>query len=335
MNKPKDASLIDEYFKYYNEYANKYGYDKTLILIQVGGFYEMYQTTIDGYNLQRISDILNIMVSKKNKSIKEISNKNPYMLGFPLVSLHKFLKILIDNNFTVVVIEQNIENNVIKRTISGIYSTGTYIEDINTESKNILSIFIECVNIKYDNYVIGLSVLDLTTGKSTIHEIFSIENDKYVCFDETIRFMHSFNSKEIVIYFQNIDIEKQKELIIYLELTNKNYYIEKNENTKNMLKISYQQELLKKIYNVNNNLTPIEYLNLEKNNYGRMSFIILLNYVYNHVNNIINNLNKPIIYDNKKYLHLGNNAIYQLNIISHEKNTANSYYTLGSLYLVA
>lgn len=32
-----------------------------------------------------------MIVSKKNKSINEISIKNPYMLGFPTVSLSKYL----------------------------------------------------------------------------------------------------------------------------------------------------------------------------------------------------------------------------------------------------
>ena len=38
--------------------------------------------------------------------------------------------------------------------------------------------------------VIGLAVIDLTTGKSIVHEIYSIKDDEKICLDETIRFMY-------------------------------------------------------------------------------------------------------------------------------------------------
>ena len=46
-----------------------------------------------------------MIVSKKNKSIIEVSIKNPYMLGFPSSCLSKYLKIMIDNNYTIVIID--------------------------------------------------------------------------------------------------------------------------------------------------------------------------------------------------------------------------------------
>ena len=46
-----------------------------------------------------------MIVSKKNKSIIDISVKNPYMLGFPSPSLSKYLKIMIDNDYTVIIID--------------------------------------------------------------------------------------------------------------------------------------------------------------------------------------------------------------------------------------
>ena len=46
-----------------------------------------------------------MVVSKKNKSILDVSIKNPLMLGFPTPSLSKYLKVMIDNNYTVVIID--------------------------------------------------------------------------------------------------------------------------------------------------------------------------------------------------------------------------------------
>ena len=85
-------SLTIDYLKYHCEYSTKYG-DKTLVLMQVGSFFECYSTNEKGPELQSISYLLNIILTKKDKSILETSEKNPKMLGFPCVSLQKNLKI--------------------------------------------------------------------------------------------------------------------------------------------------------------------------------------------------------------------------------------------------
>ena len=66
------------------------------------------------------------------------------MLGFPLVATPKYIQKLVNNDFHVIKIDQVTEPPNPKRAVTGIYSPGTYIDDINTkDSKNILSIFIE------------------------------------------------------------------------------------------------------------------------------------------------------------------------------------------------
>jgi len=71
---------------------------------------------------------------------------------------------------------------------------------------------------------------------------------------------------------------------------------------KNFEKISFQQELLKKIYkNIVASLNPIEYLNLERINFARLSFILAILYSYDHSENIINNLKEPEIYNQNNF----------------------------------
>ena len=62
-------------------------------------------------------------------------------------------------------------------------------------------------------------------------------------------------------------------------------------------------------------LSNIEFLELEKE-YARLSYIILLDYSYNHNRNILANIKKPTFYDDEIYLHLGNNALFQLDIFN-------------------
>ena len=311
------VNIVEEYFRLYNKYSIQYGKENTILFLQVGSFFEAYQTLEEGFNLQKISDILNILVSKKNKSIIDVSLKNPFMLGFPIITIDKYIKILIDNNFNIVIGEQTTPPPNPKREITHIYSPGTYIETTQPDVNNILSIYIEEIK---NNLVIGLSIIDISTGKSMVHEIYSVKDDEKICLDETVKFMYSNQAKEIIITSNNLDDLKLKNIIMYLEISDKYYHHQTitqliNNGRKSLFKLSYQQEVLKKIYPDTGLLTPIEYLDLENINFGRLSFIILLNYAYDHSHNIINNIGKPELYIELKYLNLGNNALFQLNLL--------------------
>jgi DNA mismatch repair protein MutS len=336
------VNIIEEYFRLYESYSNKYGKLNTILLLQVGSFHEAYQTLDQGFNLQKISDILNIIVSKKNKSIIEVSNKNPYMLGFPSITLAKFLKILIDNGFTVVIGDQVSPPPNPRRAITGIYSPGTYLDNSIPDANNILSIYIEetlsetvdhsLINKQSKhNLIVGLSVIDLTTGKSSVHEIYSIKDDDKICLDEAIRFMYTNQAREIIITTNNLQHNKLNDIISYLEISDKLFYHQTltqmiNSGKKSIFKISYQQEVLKKVFPDTGLLTPIEYLDLENLAYARLSFIILLNYSYDHSHNIISKIAKPELYSEEKYLNLGNNAIFQLNLFTFDRDNMTNIY---------
>ena len=61
--------IIDDYIFYTKEYKCKYG-DKTIVLMQVGSFFDLYSITEDtDSEIYKITDICNILISKKNKSI--------------------------------------------------------------------------------------------------------------------------------------------------------------------------------------------------------------------------------------------------------------------------
>jgi len=89
-----------DYFTNHHKYLKIYG-NKSILLMQVGHFHEAYQTDSEGPDLDKISDITGIIKTKKNKSIKEATRKSPYMLGFPSFVLQKYIKLLIDENYSV------------------------------------------------------------------------------------------------------------------------------------------------------------------------------------------------------------------------------------------
>jgi len=313
------GSIILEYLRLQKKYSDEYG-EKTIVLMQIGGFHECYCTKDEGYDLHKLSHLLNIIVSKKNKKKKEVSVKCPYMLGFPIVATPKYIKLLINNGYHVIVIDQVTNPPNPKRKITGIYSPGTFVDnnEITTSKTNyIVSIYIEEIKQLNGNYMlyIGLTAMELSIGKIIIHEIYSKKNDENYSLDNCIKFILNYDPKEIIIRTFKLKSITIENLLKYLELNSEICLINKDK-VNEYQKINYQNEILKEIYNSESYLNPIEDLNLEKLNNGRISFIILLNYCYKNNLKILRNLNEPEFYQDDEYLHLGNNAVKQLNLIS-------------------
>ena len=113
--RPKNAwmSLIKEYFRLSKEAISKYG-PKTILLMQVGAFYECYgeipnnRVTIDEFC--RTCELA-------------CANKAPgvIMAGFRDYSLEKYLNRLQEAGYTTVVHSQDAQNKE-ERALSGVYS---------------------------------------------------------------------------------------------------------------------------------------------------------------------------------------------------------------------
>lgn len=313
----KNHNIISEYLELETLY--KLQYENYLILLQVGSFYEMYSTNPDEIKLKKICDELNIVLTKKNKSISKISKSNPWMAGFPCHSLEKFLDILINNNYTVIVYNQYIEKTKTKRQLDKIYSIGTYIDsDKNLINDNlILSLYIENINNKF---ITGISIIDLSTGNIKILELYNDDINKLI--EDINKEFIIYNPKEIILTHtkNNLGIDKvisffKNQIVIF-------HYNNNFDDTLNNL--NYQNEYFYNIfkYQIDNydSISSIEYLDLERYNHARISLLILLKFSYNHDKNIINYLNKPELIMNKNILNLHNNALCQLNILSNNKN---------------
>jgi len=166
--------IIDEYIKYDLEYKEKYGIN-SLVLMQVGSFYEMYSINSDDNNFKKVCNLMNIVCTKKNKNISIVDVKNPYMAGFPTISLIKYVQILIDNYYHVIIYNQRETlRGKQERYLLGIYSYETYIEDL--DNKNIFSsdynLNIEdkedkhIISLYFDkkSKTIGISIIDVYHG---------------------------------------------------------------------------------------------------------------------------------------------------------------------------
>lgn len=321
IKEPK-VTITHEYLHYQNKYSKMYGKDNTIVLMRVGDFYEAYQTNDDGFELSRLTEVVNLIKTKKYKD-KEVSMTNPYMSGFNHVSLDKYIKLLIDNNFTVVVIDQVTPPPSPKRAVTGVYSAGTYID-----TNAIYSNYVVCLNVEYEKQInnttltcIGLSAIDVSTGSCSVYETYSSPNDENYALDEAYRFILNYDPKEIII-IGNLD--NNTTLISYLELERKKIHTITNVD-KNFTRVAYQNEFFKKIYKSTSLLSPIEMIDMERMPYARLSFITLLDFIYKHDESFINNINTPEIFVGNKYLILGNDTIFQLNILENSMSESHGH----------
>lgn len=338
-------TIIDDYLEYQEKYSKIYG-NKAVVFMQVGSFHEAYSTASEGFNLKELEPVLNLKFTRRdNNTTKVACRKNPHLLGFPSISLNKYLTILTENGYTVVVFDQVSKNDgTFDRSLVGVFSPGTHLTDrLASEANNMLSVYI-CEEKQIDAsilYAIGLTIVDVTTGNSTVHEFYSRKNDEKFGLDELVRIIKSTKPKEMIIYYhpRELNLENVKELKLYLELDESvtkfyTYYDNKGDDQiglldKDTFKLNNQNSYLAKIFDFNNQAglskkqSSLEILDIEMRPYVVISLIIILKYISEHNINLLKNLSYPDIYVFNRHLLLGNNAVQQLNIL--DANCLESY----------
>jgi len=320
-------NIHEEYWMYYEKYQKKYN-SKSIVLMQVGSFHEAYSTDTRGPNLFELSELLNIVCTRKDKSINIIDHKNPYMLGFPSVALSKFLKILIDNSYTVVIIDQTTPPPNPLREVTGIYSPSTFIDNISVENKYLMTFYIEInssLSSNKSNISIGMCAVDSSTGGVFYYESHSNGiTDGLEAIEEAQRFYHYYRPIELIVYqidntnnINQIENNKNNKIIDKIDIIPNQIIFSYDKINPNFTKISYQNNLLSKVYKNNGIISPIELFNLAKNTCSIIAIVVSFDYIHQHNENLIKELKTPVLFNEHKYMILANNAQYQLNIVDY------------------
>jgi DNA mismatch repair protein MutS len=318
---------FDEYNSYLTKYIALYG-EKTTVLYQCGMFHEIYgvdNETEQIGNTKKLSNLLGIQLTRTKKAILENSRTNPQMTGFPSINIDKYILILLHDDWTVVVVDQEKIKNKdgsVDRKVTNIWSPSTYVKDpINTDNF-MISINIKLVKQRLTEplYHIGLASIDVSTGVSHVHECFSNSKDSNLAIDETVRFIQSFQPLEVLIESSetNLSQEKIKEMF---DLTFIKTHFNTNVSKSNTLNI--HETYLSEVFPDHGIISAIEYLNLERLPEARKSYVTILQFCEAHSRNIVTGLKQPIIWLNKESLILDNNAVTQLNIIKSKKSVVN------------
>ena len=309
----KNKLLTEIYFDLQAYYEERYGKD-ALVIMEIGTFFEVYEVNNDARKIgkaKEIAELLNIQLTRKNKSILENSEANPLLAGVPAVSLERYLNRLIQSKkYTIIVIKQKGAMPNIKRYVSNIISPGTNFEYLNESTENnIVSLL---VDENLGIFSVGYAATDVSTGKTIINEIHSSRDDKTYALDEVFNLLQTYSTSEVIVTIDSKEIDKEW-LFHYLELHT--FHTSINEKRH---KINYQNELFARVFEINSFLSGIEYLDLERHPYTTEALATLIDFIIEHDESIIEKMNRPKFLGGSRYVYIGNNALEQLGVISRD-----------------
>ena len=337
-------NIIDDYLDDQTKYSSKYGAN-TIVLYEVGSFFEIYAVPMkpgEKTYAHRISELLNIICTRKNKN-NPVSRSNPFMAGFPTMYLSKNIDILIkDYDFTVVLVEQVTKPPNPKREVTKILSPGTYIsENANTaelSASTILSIYIESVKCfhdpskKLDFGIVGWTLIDTSTGQTTVQQLntpksLQVTDDNYTK-DELQRVVTGYSPREIIVSSYD-ELPDNAMAFLGSTINVSGWYVGDKMNQE-YKKIAYQNQLFEKLFvnKINPCVSPIEHLNMEFMPGSVISYVSLVQYIYEHDPKLMNQIQEPSIWEDSQHLVLENNCIEQLDIINKKANRYGSLFNM-------
>ena len=330
-------ALVADYLSYTEKWKKEFG-EKTLVLMQVGSFYEVYALLTDtgemvGSNILEFSTINDMVISKKNTCV---GKQQVVMAGFGVPQLEKYTKKLQEQDYTIVVYKQDIQGKNTTRSLAEIISPGTYFSQESAElSNNTMCIwFYKSTASKYFSaqMTVGISNIDIFTGKTSLFQYSIDYNHNPSTYDELERYIAIYKPSECLIV-SNINDSLINDIISFIGLEcGKIHKISiddtgangigatgMNKFAKNAEKQIYQQEVFKKFYPS----LPSEYLlNYFPTHFiSTQSFCFLLDFVYQHSPNLVKKLSEPVFENYTDRLILSNHSLSQLNIIDDTRHT--------------
>jgi len=328
-------ALIKEYFELCSKYHNEYG-DKTILLMQVGSFYECYgikcsnSLVIKKSKIMDFSQICELNVVGKNTCVGE---EDVVMAGFKVEFLEKYLRKIQEAGYTCVVYKQDEAAKNTTRSLEGIYSPGTYFSNESTKlTNNLTCIWIESINNKFTKgkvVIVGMSNVDIFTGKTNIFEYKENYLRNPTTFDELERFISIYNPSEVIL-ISNLTVEENDDIINYVNIrTNSIHLINTGDESKNETKMlqrvqncekqTYQKEILTKFFKIAD--FDVFFQNFYNNPIATQSFCYLLDFVYQHNPYLLHKIAEPFFDNFSDRMILANHSLKQLNIIDDNNYT--------------
>jgi DNA mismatch repair protein MutS len=325
----ENSSIYGEYIHLTKQYQDKYG-QSTIVLLQVGAFFEVYGFRNSTTNLTPIGEfsrICNLNVSEK-KIVYD--GHQVVMAGFRDYTLDKYLLRLTENSFTAVVYVQVKDGKNITRILDSVHSPGTYVsyetDNSNKMTNNIACIWIDVykpvvqtrglapsVSKTRDNISCGVAIANTFTGKSYIGEFQQPYVIQATTFDELERIITTHNPSEVIL-ISPFDEAQRNQLYQYSGINATAIHtVDTRESNKaaHCTQQKYISHILSKFYGEDALNTCVEFHTYPT---ATQAFCYLLDFIQEHNPNLVKNLSIPDFHTNTEVI-LANHTLKQLNIL--------------------
>ena len=327
-------TMIKKYVEKQENFTKAYG-RKAIVLEQCGSFFEVYGFKDKSGNFisNTLPDFARICECAIAKKSGKHCGRNIWMAGFsPLEKLDKYLARLLSAGFYVEVWVQSKHpgaGNAAVRTKLAIYSPGT---DFNLApdrlSNNTMVVWVD----QYDKTLVnkeptvccGMANIDVLTGSSVFYEFREKYSDSPTTFDQLERFYSTYNPMEVVIVhsgqmcdiediirFAGIDAKGIHKFPMGNQDSSNTHFTEINNCEKQL----YQKSTLSKFYTISDYSSFIQSLGLHGRTMALQAFTFLLNFIYQHNPELVNQIDQPTLAGQTGGMALMNHPLRQLNII--------------------
>ncbi len=326
----KKETLVDWYITLQNEYIAKYG-SKTLIMMEVGSFYECYAVTETQLaHLREACLIMSIRITRKNNKsgTNQVDSGNPYMAGVTSIAFDKYMNMLLPAGYNIVRVDQVTAPPNPKREVVKVYSPGTCLESSLSQGQMenyLLVIYLEGYhNLNSQStgpskYSIGISLIDLTTGNSYCCEFHDNEKTGENAFVEAYRIVYGYNPVETVIYTTSapemVDTIKDK---LNLDPDSTRVYCEISEQWRD---INFQSTIMRRHFQCPANIEPHDYLGMGMRLHATISMVLAVQFIFEHDREVAKRLNRPKPLSEDDKLNISYQTMETLDIIPKNNNT--------------
>jgi DNA mismatch repair protein MutS len=216
--------IVKEYLDLTKKYKADYG-DKTIVLMEVGSFYEVYAlinpdgnyngtngmgtngmgtngmganaNTYIGSNIEEFAKINDMVIAKKSTFVDKLQ---VVMAGVGTAYADKYIQKMQDHDYTVVIYKQDLINKT-SRNLSEIISPGTYfpIDNDYGLSNNMMCIWLhksKATKSMPCQVIVGIANIDIYTGKTSLFQFQTMYNHSPATYDELERYISAYKPSE-------------------------------------------------------------------------------------------------------------------------------------------
>ena len=319
-------SLIKEYFRLSKEAVEKYG-AKTILLMQVGAFYECYGQTMDRRHIDEFCGTCELACANKAPGV--------LMAGFRDYGLDKYVNRLQEAGYTTVVHSQDAQIKE-ERSLSGVYSPGTFF----TGESAALSNCVACIWLERmrNKTVIGMANIDVFTGRSSVFEVETELMHAPTTYDELERFISAHTPSEVMLITENFSQKQVEDLLNFTGIADCARLIHRLDATEsgaNQTQIQkskkqvYQREIMNRFFGAASSQSLIPFTSYE---YATQALTYLLNFVHEHNPQLVQRIAEPAFENCSDRMVLANHSLKQLNIIDDDNGAKSGAGKCSSVY---